>query len=172
MRRDVDEKASARGITAEAHDIAPGVVYERNGVRVTAFLVDHGPVKPAYGYRVDYRGRSVAMSGDTRVSDSLVTASKGVDVLIHEVVDAEYLRTVERPSPQLMAAILAHHTTAEEAGGVFQRVQPKLAVYSHSPGTPALVEGTRRGGYTGPLEVGEDLMVIDVGAEVRVTRPK
>lgn len=172
VRRDVDEKASARGITAEPHDITPGVVYERSGVRVTAFLVDHGPVTPAYGYRIDYRGRSVAISGDTRVSDSLVTASKGVDVLIHEAIDAEFLRTVERPSPELLSAILAHHTTAEEAGGVFQRVQPKLAVYSHSPGTPALVEGARRGGYTGPLEIGEDLMVIDVGAEVRVTRPK
>lgn len=172
VRRDVDEKASARGITAVPHDITPGRVYERNGVTVTAFLVDHGPVKPAYGYRVDYRGHSLAISGDTRVSDSLVTAAKGVDVLIHEAIDAEFLRTVEKPSPELLAAILAHHTTAEEAGGVFQRVQPKLAVYSHSPATPALIDGARRGGYAGPLEIGEDLMVIEVGSDVRVTRPK
>lgn len=172
VRRDVDEKASARGIVVEGHDIQGGVVYERDGVKVSAFLVDHGPVKPAYGYRVDFRGHSMAISGDTRVSDSLVTASKGVDVLIHEVIDAEFLRTVERPSPQLFEAILAHHTTAEEAGAVFQRVKPRLAVFSHSPGTPALLEGARRGGYKGPLEVGEDLMVIEVGGEVRVTRPQ
>jgi len=172
VRRDVDERASARGIVVEGHDIRGGIVYERNDVRVSAFPVDHGPVKPAYGYRVDYRGHSVAISGDTRVSDSLVAASKGVDVLIHEVIDAEFLRTVERPSPQLFDAILAHHTTAEQAGGVFQRVKPRLAVFSHSPGTPALLEGARRGGYTGPLEVGEDLMVIEVGDDVRVTRPQ
>lgn len=172
VRRDVDEKASARGIVVESHDVQPGVVYQRGDVKVSAFLVDHGPVKPAYGYRVDFAGHSVAISGDTRVSESLVAASSGVDVLIHEVIDAEFLRTVERPSPQLLDAILAHHTTAEQAGGVFQRVRPRLAVFSHSPGTPALIEGARRGGYTGPLEVGEDLMVIEVGDEVRVARPQ
>lgn len=172
VRRDVDEKASGRGIAVEAHDIRSGVVYERSGLKVSVFAVDHGPVKPAFGYRVDYRGRSVAISGDTRVSDSLMAASAGVDVLIHEAIDAEFLRSVERPSPQLLEAILAHHTTAEEAGGVFRRVRPRLAVFSHSPGTPALIEGARKGGYTGRLELGEDLMIIEVGDEVRVTRPQ
>jgi ribonuclease Z len=155
----------------EAHDIREGVVYERNGVTVRAFLVDHGPVRPAYGYRVDYQGRSVAISGDTRPSESLVAASKGVDVLLHEAIDADFLRRQERPSEQLFQAIVAHHTTAEQAGEVFRRVAPRLAVYSHSPGTPALIAGARKGGYAGPLEIGEDLMVIEVGAEVQVVRP-
>jgi ribonuclease Z len=47
-------------------------VYQSAGVKVSAFLVDHHPVEPAFGYRVDYRGRSVAISGDTRPSDNLV----------------------------------------------------------------------------------------------------
>jgi len=52
-------------------------VYERNGVRVTAFQVDHGPeIKPAYGYRIDCRGRSVLISGDTRFSENLVRMEK------------------------------------------------------------------------------------------------
>ena len=55
-----------------ARDIREGKVYERNGVTVTAFLVTHGHVKPSYGYRVDYAGRSVALSGDTSPSDNLV----------------------------------------------------------------------------------------------------
>jgi ribonuclease Z len=54
----------------------------------TAFLVSHGLVKPSYGYRVDYAGRSVALSGDTSPSDSLVAACKRVDVLIHAATAA------------------------------------------------------------------------------------
>ena len=53
----MDERFSSAGIKVIATDIREGVVYEANGVKVTAFAVDHGPVKPAFGYRVDYRGR-------------------------------------------------------------------------------------------------------------------
>ena len=60
MRRDVDEKIPAAGITVQSHDISEGVVLDEDGVKVTAFLVDHRPVSPAFGYRVDYHGRSVA----------------------------------------------------------------------------------------------------------------
>lgn len=171
VRRDIDEKTSARGIEVVSHDIRSGVVYDQRGVTVTAFLVDHGPLKPAFGYRVDYGEHAVAISGDTKVSESLVAASKGVDVLLHEAVDAEFLRQQERPTDALFAAIIAHHTTAEQAGGVFQRVAPKLAVFTHSPGTPALIDGARKGGHQGRLEIGEDLMVIEVGDDVRVIPP-
>ena len=63
VRRDVDERFPAEGVRVIATDINEGVVYEANGAKVTAFLVDHGPVKPAFGYRVDFNGRSVAISG-------------------------------------------------------------------------------------------------------------
>ena len=56
MRRDVDERISANGIKVESHDIEEGIVFDEEGVKVTAFLVDHGPVLPAFGYRIDYRG--------------------------------------------------------------------------------------------------------------------
>jgi len=166
MRRDVDESFSPEGIRMVAHDIREGKVYERNGVTVTAFLVTHGLVKPSYGYRVDYAGRSVALSGDTSPSDSLVACCKGVDVLIHEAIDPDVLRTVV-PNQQRRDAIVARHTTPEQAAGLFSRVSPRLAVFSHSPGTAAIVEQTRRS-YAGRVEMGEDLMVIDIGAEVRV----
>jgi ribonuclease Z len=168
MRRDVDESFSAEGIRVVAHDIQEGKVYEKNGLTVTAFLVSHGRVKPSYGYRVDYAGRSVALSGDTSPSDSLVAACKGVDVLIHEAIDMDVLLRVV-PDKRRVDAIVARHTTAEQAAGVFNRVAPRLAVFSHSPGTAAIAEQTRRA-YSGRVEMGEDLMVIDIGAEVRVTR--
>lgn len=167
MRRDVDESFSPDGIRMVAHDIQEGKVYERNGVTVTAFLVTHGLVKPSYGYRVDYAGRSVALSGDTSPSDNLVAVCKGVDVLIHEAIDPDVLRRLV-PDKARVDAIVARHTTPEQAAGIFNRVSPRLAVFSHSPGTAAIVEQTRRS-YPGRVEMGEDLMVIDIGDEVRVT---
>jgi ribonuclease Z len=155
MRRDVDERFSSDGIRVVAHDIREGKVYERNGVTVTAFLVTHGLVKPSFGYRVDYAGRSVALSGDTAPSDNLVAVCKGVDVLIHEAIDLDVLRTLVS-SAQRMDSIVARHTTPEQAAGIFSRVLPRLAVFSHTPGTSAIVERTSRS-YSGRVEMGEDL---------------
>jgi ribonuclease Z len=170
VRRDIDEKVSARGIEVVAHDISEGVVHDTNGVTITAFLVDHGPVKPAYGYRIDYGGHSVVLSGDTRPNDNLVSFSQGVDLLIHEAINVDVLRTLV-PSPRLLQAIVGHHTTADQAADVFRRASPKLAVFSHADGTPALVEQVRRS-YTGRVEATEDRMVIEIGDDVTVRRPR
>lgn len=168
MRRDVDESFSPDGIRVVAHDVREGRVYEKNGVTVTAFLVTHGLVRPSFGYRVDYAGHSVALSGDTSPSEALVAACKGVDVLIHEAIDLDLLRNLV-PNQERRDAIVARHTTPEQAARVFSQVSPKLAVFSHSPGTPAIVDQTRRS-YPGWVEMGDDLMVIDVGTEVKVRR--
>ena len=168
MRRDVDEKIPAAGITVQSHDISEGVVLDEDGVKVTAFLVDHGPVSPAFGYRVDYRGRSVALSGDTRVSDNLVKFATGVDVLIHEAVDPVAQRAASA-NPAMTERIIDHHTTGEQAGQEFARVKPRLAVYSHAPDSEALIAQTRTH-YSGPLQGPEDLLVIDVGDQINVRR--
>jgi ribonuclease Z len=172
MRRDVDEKLPAQGVVVLATDIEQGVVYENGGVKVTAFTVDHGPVKPALGYRVDFAGHSVVLSGDTRFSENLIRFSEGADVLIHEVMDPDAFRlTNPWASPERVQTILAHHTTPEQAGTAFGRVKPKLAVYSHivPPDASDLISLTRKT-YAGPLEVGEDLMVIEIGEKVVVRR--
>ena len=70
--------------TMVAHAVEPGVIFDQDGLRITAFAVEHHPVTPAYGYRFDYRGRSVVVSGDTAASAALVAASKDADVLAHE----------------------------------------------------------------------------------------
>lgn len=171
IRRDVDEKLPGQGAAVEAKDIEQGVVYENKGVKVTAFAVDHGPVKPAFGYRVDFAGHSVVLSGDTRFSENLIRFAQGTDVLIHEVIEPEAFRTTTAFSPERVGIVVAHHTTPEEAGTVFTRVKPRLAVYSHIvPGeAPNLIPLTRKT-YSGPLEVGEDLMSIEIGKEVTVHR--
>jgi ribonuclease Z len=158
--------ASSKGIEVTARDISEGVVYDTDGVKITAFLVDHGRVKPAYGYRVDHGGHSLALSGDTRPSDNLVAFSKGVDVLIHSAVNVDALRKLA-PSERLLQSIVAHHTTADQAADVFRRAGPKVAVFSHAEGALDIVEQVRRS-YTGRVEAGEDLMVIEVGDDVTI----
>ena len=108
MRRDVDEKAVAEGIKVLSHDIKEGIIFEERGIKVTAFLVDHLPVTPAFGYRIDDKGYSVVLSGDTRVSENLIRFAKGTDVLIHEVLDAETLRTWFPDNPNIASSILGN----------------------------------------------------------------
>ncbi len=170
--RIADEKLPRQGIAVTAVDIGEGVVYEKNGVKVAAFEVDHGDVlKPALGYRIDYHGHSVVISGDTRPTENLIRFSKGTDVLIHEVALAGAAALSESESAR---RIIAHHTRPEEAGSIFDRVRPKLAVYSHivilgddSPAAIAQLLAATRKTYDGPLRAGEDLMTIEIGSTVR-----
>jgi ribonuclease Z len=174
--RSPDENLPPAGIAVVAQDVEEGVVYEKNGVKVTAFTVDHGALlEPALGYRVDYNGHSVVISGDTRPTENLIKFAKGTDVLIHEVADArpELLKRSEAAR-----RIIGHHTRPAEAGKIFSRVKPRLAVYSHiallttesavAPPTMDDVVAATRTTYGGPLQVGSDLMSIDIGSTVTV----
>jgi ribonuclease Z len=156
-----------------AEDVTEGFIHKKDGLKITPFDVDHAPVEPAFGYRIDYRGRSVVLSGDTRFSENLIRRAEGVDLLIHEVAaPASHLRA--GIAPALVATITAHHTSPEQAGEVFARVKPKLAVYSHIGRPSATEQGVivpTRKSYAAPLELGEDLMVIEVGETVTVRRP-
>jgi ribonuclease Z len=169
MRRDEDEKASPDGIKVVSHDIQEGVVFDEQGIKVTAFLVDHSPVAPAFGYRVDYGGHSVVLSGDTRPSANLIRFARGVDVLVHEVLNADTVRGWFPANPALADAILAKHTTPEQAGELFARIKPRLAVYSHAPNTDGVIKQTRKT-YGGPLQGAEDLLTIDIGENIEVRR--
>jgi ribonuclease Z len=174
--RMADEKLPRDGVRFDAKDITPGVVYEANGVKVTAFEVNHGDeIKPAYGYRIDYRGRSVVLSGDTRFSENIIKFATGADLLIHEVSMAK----PEVAQTEAAKRILAHHTSPQEAGRVFSTAKPRLAVYAHisaaggtgsSAPQPADYIVATRETYDGPLEFGEDLMTINIGEAVTVDR--
>ena len=157
------------GVKLVAHEIREGVVLEAGGVKISAFEVDHGGEElPAFGYRIDYGGRSVVLSGDTTFNDNLIRHAEGADVLVHEVTAAGG-STPE--NAQQLKRIAANHTTPEQAAEVFARVKPRLAVYNHlllfgSAAPEDLVPATRKK-YAGPLIVGEDLLQIEIGEQVR-----
>jgi len=153
----------------DAHDIAENVVYQTEELIVTAFVVDHGPIKPAYGFRIDYQGRrSVVLSGDTRYSENLIRNAKGVQLLVHEVAAADPELAVSSPA---VKRILDLHTTPEDAARVFRQARPYLAVYSHIVLLGVKEDDVMRrthDAYRGTVEMGKDLMVIEIQNEVQV----
>jgi ribonuclease Z len=160
------------GIKLLPTEITEGPVFDQDGVKVTAFKVDHFAEKlPAYGYRIDYRGRSAVLSGDTTFNENLIEHARGADLLVHEVT-AVSGNAAE--NAQQLKRICANHTTPEQAAVVFSRAQPKLAVYNHLllfGGAKAddLIPATRKN-YSGPLLVGEDLMQIEIGEKIEVVQ--
>jgi ribonuclease Z len=172
-----DEKLPLSGIATDVTEFdRDGVVYEKNGVKVIAFEVDHGDViKPCYGYRFEYGGRVAVFSSDTRYNQNVIAYGAGADLLVHEVASAR---------PELMnelyiQRIIAHHSTPREAGRVFAQTKPKLAAFTHivllgseriDPPTIHDIVAETRQTYGGPLIVGEDLMAFEIGDTICVRR--
>lgn len=163
--RIADQKLARAPVTTETTEIEEGVVYNQNGVKVTAFEVDHGDlIKPCFGYRVDYDGRSVVISGDTKFSENLIKHATGADLVIHQAAMAKDELLEKSIS---FRYIIDHHTKPEEVGIVFARTKPKLAVLYHivlltdgkipAP-TEAEVAERAKKNYQGPLVIAEDLM--------------
>ncbi len=156
------EREVAGGYRVKVHEIKSGVVYERQGVRITAIPVPHGSWKQAYAYRIDTPDRSIVISGDTRPSEALVRAARGVDVLVHEVYSSVHLAPENRPGgkywPQYMREF---HTSDVELGALAARIKPKLLILTHTIRMGAtdeeLLAGIRTGGYSGTVVSGKDL---------------
>jgi ribonuclease BN (tRNA processing enzyme) len=153
-----------------AHELAgPGLVFEDERVKVTATLVDHPPVVPAYAYRFDTGDRSIVLSGDTAYNDGLVQLAEGADVLVHEVYDragAERLVGRMPNATTLLEHIVACHTTAEEAGRAAQAAGVKTLVLTHfvPSDDPQIGDevwlAPARAHFRGEVILGEDLRTI------------
>ena len=119
-------------------------ILEHEGLRISAFPVDHRPIVPAYGYRFDYRGRSVVVSGDTAKAASLVAAAEGADVLVHEaqanhliaVIGEEAAAAGRDRVAKIMKDIPSYHTTPVEAAELANAAHVRLLVFSHLNPTP------------------------------------
>ena len=151
--RIADEGLPADGARIDAGEFErDGVIHDRDGLRITCFEVDHGDkIKPAFGYRFDYAGKSAVLSGDTRYCENLIAHAHGVDLLVHEVA-------MTRPASmdiERIRRVMGHHSTPADAARVFARCAPKLAVYNHlvligdgvnaPPTVQELIDATRQG---------------------------
>lgn len=148
---------------------AGGAVMRDDNVRVTAALVEHPPVTPAFAYRFDCADRSYVISGDTRPTPALAELARDADVLVHEVmhvpsIDALIAR--ESNARTLREHLLASHTTTEQVGRLAAEAGVKTLVLSHfvPGGYPFLADevwyDAVRPYYSGNLVIGRDLLVI------------
>jgi ribonuclease BN (tRNA processing enzyme) len=158
----------------ETHELPQaGAVMQDENVKVTSVLVQHPPVTPAYGYRFDFKDRSIAFSGDTIGLKAVAAMAKGADVLVHEAIDMPgieaYMRAqIARGSPLNLDAAMAHmradHTPTEEVGRIAQEAGVKTLVLSHLAPGEGVSDGRWRDAaaksFKGEIIVARDLMVI------------
>ncbi len=172
---------SSIGLGTARDVIVPGnrlvEVYNRDGIVVSAFRVDHPNWAHAFGYRIDYQGKSIVISGDTRRSDNLVRHAEGVDYLIHEALNtdmmatiADALRRTDAPlDPDRMDIIINTHTPTGELAELAAEAEVGHLVLTHFiPPIPAnwIAEEAFAAGmddiYDGPITLARDGMRLDL----------
>ncbi len=147
-----------------------GVVYDDGGVKVTAFTVDHGIVKPAVGYRFEYKNKSIVVSGDTLPCENMVRYATGADVLVHEAYSDSWIARGVRRYPHMKKTaqnIMNYHTSVIEAARIAERAKVKRLVYTHLMPAPSPVWYFERSwaagasdAYSGKIIIGRDLMEV------------
>jgi ribonuclease BN (tRNA processing enzyme) len=153
---------------------AAGPVMRDDNVKVSAVIVNHPPVKPALGYRFDFKDRSIAFSGDTTPLEAVAKMAEGADVLVHEAMYVpaveKYVRDqIAKGRPVNFDAFMAHmnadHSPVEDVGRIAQQAGVKTLVLSHlTPAIDSISDDTWRAPaakyFKGEIIVGKDLTVL------------
>lgn len=167
-------KFSRAGMTADIREVEAGIVYDQDGLTIRMFDVDHDPIKPAVGYRFDWNGTSVVISGDTKKSENLIEAAKDCDILVHEAMNEAPLKAVlqglRRTNPrnaEMLTEAMDHHTPTTQIAEIARDAGAKKLVLTHLLPSIAPTDANEaffvRGMgeiYPGPILVGRDLMRI------------
>jgi ribonuclease Z len=170
---DVVPPSGAGGVArpfAQPADGVGEVLIDDGGLVVTAFRVEHLPVDPAVGYRFDYKGRSVLLSGDTVQSANLQKFAEGVDLLVHEALSADLVAILTRGAEaagreklaKITRDILDYHATPVQAAEVARDSGAGHLLYNHivppllaAPLEDIFLEGVDDV-YDGPVTIGRD----------------
>lgn len=172
--------AGARAVpfTLPPEDGSPVVVLRDGELTVSAFRVDHDPVSPAVGYRFDYKGRSIVISGDTAASSAVTRNARGADLLLHEALQPRLVAALTRGLEARGAAgtakitrdILDYHATSEEAAETARDAGVDMLILTHIvPPLPsrafhAAFLGDAPSRYAGPIVVGKDGLLFSLPA--------
>ncbi len=169
---------AAEEITIPAGPGGKMVVFEDGDLKITAIRVDHSPIEPAFGYRIDYKGRSVSISGDTVYHEGFISASRDVDIMLHEALNKKMVQTIGetlgergiRNGEVIFEDILDYHTDPEEAAQAAQEAGARQLVYYHIvPQLPvkmleSMFVGDARSRFDGKITVGADGMLFSLPA--------
>lgn len=165
--------------------IAPGqLAWERDGLRITSFVVDHAPVAPAVGYRIDYGSRSVVISGDTNATDTLFAAAQNADLVLHDalsraLIDPMIETTTQLNTPivpQIMKDVLDYHADSLSIEEKAKAAGVKQLAYYHLVPAPAnsIAEAIFRRGMSDDTILVKDLHQFDLpidSDEILITEP-
>lgn len=176
---------SGAGMSAQPFTLPDGadslVIIQGDGLKVTAFRVDHSPVHPAVGYRFDYKGRSIVVSGDTKPSPIVEAQARGADLLVHEALSPRLVGMIRQASldaglasrAKIMADITDYHTTPPQAASIASRAGAKALLLTHivpplplKPLEGPFLDGARER-FSGPLWIARDgdLVSLPAGGE-------
>lgn len=173
---------SGAGFAAQTFTLPEGqgsvVVLNEGGLKVTAFRVDHGPVEPAVGYRFDYKGRSIVVSGDTSASAGLVANAKGADLLVHDALAPVLVRRLKTAAlaagqtnrAKILEDIINYHASPEDVAREAKAAGVKAVLLTHLvpplplPGLDVPFVGKARDLYDGPLWLARDRDLISLPA--------
>jgi ribonuclease BN (tRNA processing enzyme) len=145
-----------------APPMRPFTVMSDDRVHVTAILVEHPSVFPSYAFRFDTAGGSVVFSGDTTITDNMITIAQGADILVHEAIDLQAV-ALAGLTPEQVHHMEISHSDVTKLGPLAQQAGVKTLVLSHlAPGSRRLVPDTvwktkASAGYSGEVIVGNDL---------------
>lgn len=154
------------------------VIIDQDGLKITAFKVDHAPVEPAVSYRFDYKGRSVVVSGDTISVPSLTKQAQGADLLVQEALQPAMVSILKEVgqkvgrtnTAKIMGDILSYHTSPEDAARIAAQAHVRHLLLTHIiPPLPvsdlkAAFLGDSKKFYKGPITIGEDGMLFSLPA--------
>lgn len=171
-----DAVVPASGFGAQPRAFALGShprvqVFKDADLEITAFGVEHDPVHPAVGYRIDYKGRHVVLSGDTRQSAAVLREASGVDLLVHEALSPRVLGALQKVAQQtgqtrlaqLFSDVHDYHATPEQAAETAREARVGYLLLHHIvptlpplPGMEKAFLGQAPALFSGPLRVGVD----------------
>lgn len=167
LRIAYEQRTSTAAFEIEVHEFNDSVVLiEREGAKVSAVRVEHDPIEYAFGFVFEADGRKLVLSGDTRPCDMLIEASRGAEVLVHEVYHhGRNPRPEGTRSAETAKNVAAYHTLSTDVGVVARKADVGALILTHivppNADTGQLLDDVRQA-FDGFVAVGEDLMHIDV----------
>jgi ribonuclease Z len=166
--------------------LAGKIIYDQEGVKITAFNVDHPPVYPAVGYKFEYKSRSVVISGDTIYTENLVRQSKGVDLLICEALNQELVKILNQnasltdgpTTEKITHDILKYHLPPEQAAKIAAQADVRYLTLTHiiPPIRSILLQNVFLGDaqkfYKGKIDIARDGMLVSLPANSKTIKTK
>jgi ribonuclease Z len=146
----------------EVIEVTQGVVFDENGVRVTAASTDHRPAEPTVGFRIEHAGQAVVLAGDTVPCAGLDELCAGADVYVQTVLRDDLVQMVPM---QRFRDTIDYHSTVVQAAQTAARGGVRTLVLTHqipTPGPGSAEEWVKiaQEHFGGEIVFGEDLLTI------------